>query len=146
MKVGIKMKKLMVIFLSCSLLLAGCTGSNSLGDTPEDALHKIEKDDREIHVYGSHKVNDELMLLVFRGVMNDKDILVGDVRKKGEQWEANELFQMNGPLDDQVDMETTFTLDELGYEMGYIKSGVAVPDVVDVFEIEGISDWRIWIK
>lgn len=139
--------KWIVIFISLGLLLAGCTeGGKKLGDTPEDALNKMEKDDREIHVYGSHKVNKEIVLLVFRGFMNDKDILVADVRKKDERWEVKELFQMNGPLDDRVDIETAFTLDEFGYEMGYIKSDVPVPDNVKVFDIEGISDWRIWIK
>ncbi len=147
---GEKMKsKLIIIVISFSFLLIGCTESNqNLVNNPEDALKTIEvgNDEREINVYGSHKVNEELVLIVFRGAMNDKDIWVAEVRKEDGQWVAKEIVQMNGPFEDSEDIQTVIISDEFGYEVGYIKSEVPVAGDLNIFEVEGISDWKIWIK
>ncbi|WP_277587147.1 hypothetical protein [Psychrobacillus antarcticus] len=141
--------KLIIIVISFSFLLIGCTESNqNLVNNPEDALKTIEvgNDEREINVYGSHKVNEELVLIVFRGAMNDKDIWVAEVRKEDGQWVAKEIVQMNGPFEDSEDIQTVIISDEFGYEVGYIKSEVPVAGDLNIFEVEGISDWKIWIK
>lgn len=147
---GEKMKsKLIIIVISFSFLLAGCTESNqNLVNNPEDALKTIEvgNEEREINVYGSHKVNEELVLIVFRGAMNDKDIWVADVHKEDGRWVAKEIVQMNGPFEESSDIQTVIISDEFGYEVGYIKSEVPVAGDLNIFEIEGISDWKIWIK
>ncbi len=147
---GEKMKsKLIIIVISFVFLLAGCTESNqNLVNNPEYALKTIEvgNDEREINVYGSHKVNEELVLIVFRGAMNDKDIWVADVRKEDGQWVAKEIVQMNGPFEESGDIQTVIISDEFGYEVGYIKSEVPVAGDLNIFEVEGISDWKIWIK
>lgn len=149
-----KMKsKFIMIVLSFGLLLMGCTNSSqSVVNSPEDALKSIESgnEEREIHVYGSYKVSEELELLIFRGVMNDQDIWVADVHKVDGQWVAKGIVQMNGPFKESDDIQTLLLRDEFGlpldYELGYIKSNVPVPEDLHVFEIEGISDWKIWIK
>lgn len=141
--------KLIIIVLSFSFLLAGCTENNqNLVKNPEDALKTIEvgNEDREINVYGSHKVNEDLVLLVFRGAMNDEDIWVADVHKEDGQWVAKEIVQMNGPFEESGDIQTVIISDEFGYEVGYIKSGVSANGYLNIFEVEGISDWQIWFK
>lgn len=151
---GVKMKsKLIIIVMSFGLLLTGCTeSSQSFVNSPEDALKSIEvgNEEREINVYGSYKVSEELELIVFRGVMNDKDIWVADVHKVDGKWVAKGIVQMNGPFKESGDIQTLLLSDEFGhplnYELGYIKSDVPVTVDLNVFEIEGISDWKIWIK
>lgn len=141
--------KLIIIVISFGFFLAGCTESNqNLVNNPEDALKTIEvgNEEREINVYGSHKVNEELVLIVFRGAMNDKDIWVADVHKEDGQWVAKEIVQMNGPFEESSDIQIVIISDEFGYEVGYIKSEVPVAGDLNIFEIEGISDWKIWIK
>lgn len=141
--------KLIIIVISFGFLLAGCTESNQkLVKNPEDALKTIEvgNEEREINVYGSHKVNEELVLIVFRGAMNDEDIWVADVHKEDGQWVAKEIVQMNGPFEKNGDVQTVVISDEFGYEVGYIDSDVPVTGDLNIFEVEGISDWKIWIK
>ncbi|MEH7236708.1 hypothetical protein [Bacillus sp. JJ1562] len=140
---------LIIIVMSFVFFLVGCTeSSEDIANNPEDALKTIEvgNEEREIHVYGSHKVNDEFVLIVFRGAMNDKDIWVTDVHKGDGQWTAKEIVQMNGPFEGSGDIQTVITSEEFGYEVGYIKRNVPVTENVNVFEIEGITDWKIWIK
>jgi len=141
--------KLIIIVILFGFLLAGCTESNQkLVKNPEDALKTIEvgNEEREINVYGSYKVNEELVLIVFRGAMNDEDIWVADVHKEEGQWVAKEIVQMNGPFEKNGDIQTVVISDEFGYEVGYINSGVPVTGDLNIFEVEGISDWKIWIK
>lgn len=140
---------LIVITLSMVFLLVGCDEVNKdSANNPEDALKTMEEgyEEEEIIVYGSHKVNDELVLYVFKGHMNDKDIWVADVRKDRDKWKAKEVFQMNGPFEDNGDIQTVITNDDFGYEIGYIESHVPVTDDLNVIEIEGNEEWKIWIK
>lgn len=135
--------------MSFVFLLAACTEeSEDLVKSPEDALKMIEQgnEDREIKVYGSHKVNEKLVLIVFKGAMNDKDIWIADVHKEGNKWGVKKIVQMNGPIDSSSDIQTVIVSDESGYEVGYIKNNVPVPEELNVFEIKDISDWEIWIK
>lgn len=143
------MKSKLILIVMSFFLLAACTEeSEDLVKNPEDALKMIElgNEDREIKVYGSHKVNEKLVLIVFKGAMNDEDIWVADVHNKENQWVVKEIVQMNGPVDSSADIQTVIVSDEFGYEVGYIKSDVSVPEELNVFEIKEISDWRIWIK
>ncbi|WP_391115967.1 hypothetical protein [Psychrobacillus sp. L3] len=142
-------KKLITVVISFGLLLSGCTeGSPNLDSSPEDALKRIEvgNEEREINVYGSLKVNKELELLVLRGAMNNKDIWVADVHKEDGRWVAKGIVQMNGPFEGSDDIQTVIISEEFGYEVGYVKSGVPLTEDLNTFEIEGISDWKIWIK
>ncbi|QFT90765.1 hypothetical protein FIU87_19145 [Bacillus sp. THAF10] len=139
----------LVILLSFVFLLVGCDEvSKKTVYLPEDALKTIEAEnvDREITVYGSHKVNEELFLFVFRGVMNDKDVWVAEIQKNNGQWEAKEVVQMNGPFEGMSDTQTVITNDDYGYEVGYMESNIPVTDNLKVIEIEGIEEWKIWIK
>lgn len=137
------------IMMSLIFLLAGCNESSKEGaNLPEDALRMIvvENEEREIHVYGSHKVNEELVLIVFRGAMNDKDIWVADVHKEDGQWVAKGIVQMNGPFEGSGDIQTVIVNDNFGYEVGYIESDAPVTGDLNVIEIDGIVDWKIWVK
>ena len=140
---------LILITLSLVFLLVGCDEiSKDAANYPEDALKTIEdgNEERKIIVYGSHKVNEELVLYVFRGVMNDKDIWVADIRKDGGLWKVKEITQMNGPFEGNGDTQTIITNDDFGYEVGYIGNNVPVTDGLNVIEIEGIEEWKIWIN
>ncbi|GLB57525.1 MULTISPECIES: hypothetical protein [Sporosarcina] len=77
-------------------------------------------------------------------MMNDQDIWVAEVHEEDGQWAIRETFQMNGPFEDAEDVETVFVNEEPGYEMGYIQDGIPVPDDAEVFEFEGVFDWKIW--
>ncbi|SOC41573.1 hypothetical protein [Ureibacillus acetophenoni] len=140
---------LMLIILSLLFLLVGCNEiSKETAHYPEDALKNIEvgNKEREIIIYGSHKVNEDLVLFVFRGVMNDKDVWIADVHKDDGQWVAKEIVQMNGPFKGKGNIQTVVTNDEFGYEVGYIESNNSETDDLNIIEIEGIEDWKIWIK
>lgn len=144
---------LMLLIISFGFLLAGCNESGpevsqETANYPEDALKAIEigNEEREINVYGSHKVNEDLVLIVFRGAMNDKDIWVVDVHKEEGQWTAKEIVQINGPSDENGEIQTVITNDDFGYEVGYIKSNVPVTEDLNIIEIDEIRDWKIWIK
>ncbi|WP_047983465.1 hypothetical protein [Ornithinibacillus californiensis] len=135
--------------LSLFFLLVGCDEINiDAANSPEDALKTIEigNKEREIIVYGSHQVNEALVLIVFRGVMNDKDIWVADVRKANGQWRAEEVVQMNGPFEGKGDIQTIITNEEYGYEIGYIDSDVPATNKGSVIEVDGVEEWKIWIK
>lgn len=142
------MKSNLILIILFVFLLLGCNeGSQETASVPEDALKLIELgNDREIEVYGSHKVNEELVLIVFRGVMNDEDIWVADVHKKDGQWIAKEIVQMNGPFEGNDEMQTLIINDDFGYEMGYIASDVPPTENLTVIEVDGIMDWKVWIK
>ncbi|WP_047980515.1 hypothetical protein [Ornithinibacillus contaminans] len=138
-----------LIILSFFILLVGCDEINDeTANNPEDALKAIEvgNKEREIIVYGSHKVNEALVLFVFRGVMNDKDIWVADIHKEDGQWKANGIVQMNGPFEGMGETQTVISNNEFGYEVGYMDGNVPVDDSLHVIEIEEIDDWKIWIK
>lgn len=140
---------LMLVIISCVFLIVGCNeGSQETANYPEDALKVIEMEnkEREINVYGSHEVNEELVLIVFRGAMNDKDIWVADVHKEDSQWTAKEIVQMNGPFVGNGEIQTVITNDDFGYEVGYIKSNVSVNENLNIIEIDEMADWKIWIK
>lgn len=140
---------LMLIIISFVFLLVGCNESSQpTANYPEDALKgiEIENEDREINVYGSYKVNEELVLIVFRGAMNDEDIWVADVHQEDGQWTAKEIVQMNGPFEESSEIQTVITSEAFGYEVGYIESNVPVTEDLNVIEIDGIVDWKIWIK
>ena len=146
-----KMKK--SLFLIAALfvfLLAGCSeGNQTIGDTPEDALKQIEQENepRDVKVYGSHEVNDDLVLMIFRGVMNDEDIWVADVHKlDAGQWKVESVIQMNGPFESDFEIQTVEKNVAYDYEFGYINSNASITGDFETFEIEGISDWKIWIK
>jgi hypothetical protein len=140
-----KMKlKLMIVIISFVFLLVGCNeSSQETANYPEDALKAIEIEnvEREINVYGSHEVNEELVLIFFRGAMNDEDIWVADVHKEDGQWTAKEIVQMNGPFEENDEIQTI-----IRYEVGYIESNVSVTENLNIIEIDGIADWKIWIK
>ncbi len=140
---------LIIITFSLVSLLVGCDGiGKDVANSPEDALKTIEEgyEERMIIVYGSHKVNEEAVLYVFRGVMNDKDIWVADIRNDSGEWEVKEIFQMNGPFEGNVDNQTIITNYDVGYEVGYIESDVVVTDDINIIEIDGIEEWKIWIR
>jgi hypothetical protein len=141
--------KLMIVIISFVFLLLGCNeSSQETANYPVDALKAIEIEnvEREINVYGSHYVNEELVLIVFRGAMNDEDIWVADVHKEDGQWTAKEIVQMNGPFEENGEIQTIITNDDFGYEVGYIESNVSVTENLNIIEIDGIADWKIWIK
>lgn len=140
---------LIILIMSFVFLLVGCIeSSQKSANLPEDALRKIEveNEEREINVYGSHKVNEELVLIVFRGVMNNEDIWVADVHKEDGQWIAKEIVQMNGPFEGNGEIQTLIINDDFGYEVGYIESTVPINENLTVIEIDEIVDWKIWIK
>lgn len=144
---------LMLIIILFVFLLAGCKESSpevsqETAKYPEDALKaiEIENEEREINVYGSHKVNEELVLIVFRGAMNDEDIWVADVHKEEGQWTAKEIVQMDGPFEENGEIQTVITNDDFGYEVGYIENNVPVTEDLNIIEIDEIGDWKIWIK
>jgi hypothetical protein len=144
MKSNVILAMLLLFFL-----LAGCDEiSIDAASSPEDALKTIEtgNKEREITVYGSHQVNEALVLIVFQGVMNNKDIWVADVRKANGQWKAEEVVQMNGPFEGKGDTQTIITNEEFGYEIGYIDSDVPEADKGSVIEVDGVEEWKIWIK
>lgn len=138
-----------LIIISLIFLLVSCDEiSKETAYYPEDALKmiEIENKEREIIEYGSHKVNDELVLIVFRGAMNDEDIWIADIRKDDGKWKAKEIVQMNGPFEGKADNQIIITNDEFGYEVGYMESNVEVTENLNIIEIEEIEDWIIWIK
>jgi hypothetical protein len=142
---------LMLIVLTVVVSLVGCNEiSKESAHYPEEALKNIEvgNSERDISVYGSHEVNEELVLFVFRGVMNDKDVWVADVHKEDGQWVAKEIVQMNGPFEGKGTIQTVVSNEEFGYEVGYIKSNNSDTADLDlnIIEIEGIVDWKIWVK
>lgn len=139
----------MIVIISFVFLLVGCNeSSQETANYPEDALKaiQIENEEREINVYGSHEVNEELVLVFFRGAMNDEDIWVADVHKEDGQWTAKEIVQMNGPFEENGEIQTVITNDDFGYEVGYIKSNVSVNENLNILEIDEIADWKVWIK
>ena len=91
-------------------------------------------------------MNEELVLYVFRGIMNDKDIWVADIRKAEGQWKVKEITQMNGPFEGNGDTQTIITNEDFGYEVGYIENNIPVTNDLNIIEIEGIEEWKIWIK
>ena len=140
---------LILVILSLAFLLVGCDEiSKDAANYPEDALKTIEdgNKERKIIVYGSHKVNEELALYVFRGIMNDKDIWVADIRKTEGQWKVKEITQMNGQFEGNGDTQTIIPNEDFGYEVGYIENNVPVTSDLNIIEIEGIEEWKIWIK
>ena len=86
------MKRLMLFMaLSMVLVQAGCDeAGKEAANKPADALNMIEdgNERRDIIVHGSYKVHEKLFLYVFRGVMNDKDIWLADIRKENGKWKA----------------------------------------------------------
>lgn len=141
--------KVYLLILSTFILLVGCDAiSKEIADNPEDALRALEAEskEREIIVYGFHQVNEALVLFVFRGVMNDQDIWVADIHKSDGEWKVKEIVQMNGLFADMSETQTVISNDDLGYEVGYMDSNVPVDDSFHIIDIEGIDDWKIWIK
>jgi hypothetical protein len=145
-----KMKSsIILIIMSFVFLLVGCNeSSQETANSPEDALRMIEVEngEREINVFGTHKVNEDLVLIVFRGVMNDEDIWLADVHKEDGQWIAKEIVQMNGPFEGNGEIQTLIINKDFRYEVGYIESNVPFTENLNVVEIDDIEDWKIWIK
>ena len=140
---------IILILISFVFLLLGCNEcSQETANLTEDALRmiEVENEEREINVYGTHKVNEGLVLIVFRGVMNDKDIWLADVHKEDGQWIAKGIVQMNGPFEGYGEIQTLIINDDFGYEVGYIESTVPIAENLNVVEIDDIEDWKIWIK
>ncbi|MGM0844970.1 MAG: hypothetical protein ACQEUT_08330 [Bacillota bacterium] len=140
---------IILVILSFVFLLVGCNeSSQEPANLPEDALRVIEaeNEEREINVFGTHSVNKDLVLIVFRGLMNDKDIWLADIHKEDGQWIAKEIVQMNGPFEGNGEIQTLIINEGFGYEVGYIDSNVSIPENLNVVEIADIEDWKIWIK
>ncbi len=145
------MKLKMLIISSFVFLLVGCNESSELelaANYPEAALKAAvtENEERDITVYGSHEINDELILIVFRGAMNSKDIWIADVHEEGGQWKVQELVQMNGPFAESADIQTVINNETFGYEVGYIHHNVTINGNLKIIEIDDNTDWKIWIK
>ncbi|MFC0470125.1 hypothetical protein ACFFHM_06205 [Halalkalibacter kiskunsagensis] len=143
-----KLNLILVAFLFIFLLI-GCNGDNpETINSPEDALKMIEEvgKEREIHVYGSYEVNDDLVLIVFKGAMNDNDIWIADVHNQDGQWSAQEIVLMSGPFEGQGNIQTIIRNDEYGYEVGYMESSVTVIESASVIKIDESIDWKIWIR
>lgn len=142
-------KSLVLVIVSIVFLLFGCKESRQgPANSPEDALRMIETEnaEREINVYATHKVNEDLVLIVFRGVMNDEDIWLADVHNEDGEWKAKESVQMNGPFEGNGEIQTIIINEDFGYEVGYIDSNVPIPENLNVVEIDKVEDWKIWIK
>lgn len=70
----------------------------------------------------------------------------GYVHKENGQWVTKEIVQTNGPFKGKGNIQTVVTNDKFGYEVGYIESNNLDTDDLNIIEIEGIVDWKIWIK
>ncbi|MGD7024888.1 hypothetical protein FZC79_05080 [Rossellomorea vietnamensis] len=142
-------KSLTLVFVALVFLLVGCNeSSQEPARSPEDALRmiEVENEKRQINVYGTHKVNEDLVLIVFRGVMNGEDIWLADVHKEDGQWKAKESVQMNGPFEGNGEIQTIIINEDFGYEVGYIESNVPIPENLNIVEIDKVEDWKIWFK
>lgn len=143
------MKSLLKIFiLTIVCLLISCDDNvQMLADQPEEVLKliEVENEERTMTIYGAHHVNDELALIVFKGVMNDQDVWLADVHKVSDQWKVIELVQLSGPFAGEGDRQTVVINDELGYEVGYMTNDVLASDRLKIIEVTH-QDWKVWIK
>ncbi|BCB02568.1 hypothetical protein [Bacillus sp. KH172YL63] len=139
---------MIVLMLSLVFLLSACNGSDDPegSPSPEEALKKIGNEERNMTVYGTYKVNDDLVLFVFRGAMNEKDIWIADVHREDGRWTAQGIVQMNGPIEGNGDRQTVIVNEEDGYEAGYITSAASDTEDLKMIDIDGVGDWKIWFK
>ncbi|KAB8125973.1 hypothetical protein F9U64_21145 [Gracilibacillus oryzae] len=137
------MKWLTPLFLLFVLL--GCNSGES-ATTPEEALSLIDEahENREIEIYGIHQLNEDAVLIAFRGAMNDSDSWVADVRQTDANWAVKEIYQMNGPFEETNDEEITFTTDQ--FALGYVINDAGAKENETMITIDATQDWRILIR
>lgn len=141
----------LIIFL-CSVFLIGCSeGKAESAVTPEKALEFIEKSDepREYHVYDSYQVNDDLVLILFKGHMNDQDIWLAESKRENGHWKIDDVIMINNYLDKDEAHYTIHENEELGYEVGYIKGDtteIKNEDNIKLIDLGKDEEWDVWIK
>ncbi|CAH2716193.1 hypothetical protein BACCIP111895_03377 [Neobacillus rhizosphaerae] len=144
------MKSRFIVILLFVFLLGGyISASKDSKNTPEDALYDLKEENRNVHFYGSTQVNKSLVLMVFKGYMNDKDIWVADIQNQKGHWKVEKIIKMDQSLYELSETHSIHKDDEIGYELGYLKgdsTDIEKEANTTVIPLEDESDWKVWIK
>ncbi|GKV65773.1 MULTISPECIES: hypothetical protein [Sporosarcina] len=137
-----------IFFLLLTLLLAtGCAASkSSMSNTPEEALDQLHAEEgfaEVIKVYRTLEVDNDRVITVYKGNMDQKEeIFIANVKKsEKDSWSVTDAISIGVPSE-EITTESTATA---SFEAGYIKKNSAANPNTKTVEIDD-DKYKVWVK
>lgn len=139
-----------MLVLLIAISLAGCIQWEEDGEnSPVKAIDEYDKF-KDVKIYGSHQVANDLTLVVLEGTYTQKGIWVAEVHfiEKDNRWKVNNITHLMEPNENWSPFEIMLESDE-GYRVGFLKSdskNKEIEKVDKVINIESYDNWKVWIQ